>query len=168
MVRIDLRTLEIGRHEFNFEPTPEELGVEPDLLTDIRADVQLHYDGANAIVTVDASAIARLTCDRTLVKFDRPLRGHHAVSFSPNEADENSEDEVRPLAASDQEIDITDIVRDTLLLAIPIRKLAPGAEDAEIRTSFGESAEESIVDSRWEALASLKTNADSHGASDEE
>lgn len=168
MVRIDLRTLEIGGHEFKFEPTPEELGVEPDLLTDIRADVQLHYDGANAIVTVDASAIARLTCDRTLVNFDRPLRGHHTVLFSPNEAGEDSKNEVRPLAASDQEIDITDIVRDSLLLAIPVRKLAPGAEDAEIRTSFGESVEESIVDPRWEALASLKKNADSHGASEQE
>lgn len=168
MVRIDLRTLELGRHEFNFEPTTEELGIEPDLLTDIRADVQLHYDGETAIVIVDASAIAHLTCDRTLVKFDLPLKGKHTVVFSPHKGDQDSEDEVRVLAASDQEFDITDIVRDTLLLAIPVRKLAPGSEDAEFRTTFGEAVTESKVDPRWEALASLKKDADTEGFSEEE
>ena len=168
MLKIDLRTLELGRHEFNLESTTEELGVEPDLMRDIRADVQLHYDGSDAIVILSVSAIAQLTCDRTLVKFDMPLKGQYTVVYSPNESDPDSDDEVRPLAASDDEIDITDIVRDTLLLAIPVRKIAPGAENADFRTTFGEAVEESNVDPRWEALASLKVDADDESSSEEE
>ena len=166
MLKIDLRTLEIGRHEFNLASTTEELGVEPDLMRDIRADVQLHYDGSDAIIMLDVSAIAQLTCDRTLVKFEMPLKGQYTVVYSPNEADPDSDDEVRRLTASDNEIDITDFVRDTLLLAIPVRKIAPGAEDADFRTTFGETVEESKVDPRWEALASLKVDADKEKSSE--
>jgi DUF177 domain-containing protein len=167
MLKIDLRTLEIGRHEFNLESTAEELGVEPGLMSQIRADVQLHYDGEDAIIIADVSAIAHLTCDRTLVKFDRPLKGTHTVLYSPKDPNEDSDADVRPLAASDQEIDITDIVRDTLLLAIPVRKLAPGAENTDIRTTFGETAGSSTVDPRWAALAALKESADTDHPEDE-
>ena len=165
MLQIDLRTLEIGRHEFNLESNADELGIEPGLMDQIRADVQLHYDGKEAVVMVDASAVARLTCDRTLVEFDQPLRGQYSVLFSPDEPDEDADEEVRPFSSTDQEIDITDIVRDTLLLAIPIRKLAPGAEETPIRTQFGvgEGAEDNPVDPRWEALAALKQNGENGG-----
>jgi uncharacterized protein len=67
---------------------------------------------------------------------------------------------VRPLNPSDREIDLTDVVRDTLLLAIPQRRIAPGAEDEPIDQEFGASDddadEEAPVDPRWSALEELK------------
>ena len=128
MLQIDMRTLELGLHEFNLECTPDDLGMEPDKMEEIYADVKLNYDGKEALVLVEASAIARLVCDRTMVPFKKPVKGSYTVLFSPYNNDEETDGEVRPFAASDEELDITDIVRDTLLLAIPIRKIAPGAE----------------------------------------
>ena len=59
-------------------------------------------------------------------------------------------------------------MRDTLLLAIPIRKIAPGAEDTEIIQSFGVPVEQNNIDPRWQALAALKDNTDlkDHAGSD--
>jgi len=156
MLRIDIRTLEIGQHEFNLECTPDELNLEPDEMEEIHADVRLNYDGKEALITVNASAVAHLVCDRTMVPFKQPVKGSYTVLFSPHTFDEDTKGEVRPFSASDEELDITDIVRDTLLLAIPVRKIAPGAEDADITTSFGQAAEQNDIDPRWQALAELK------------
>jgi uncharacterized protein len=156
MLRIDIRTLEIGSHEFNLEPSPDELGLEPDKMEEIRVDAKLNYDGKEAVVHIDASAVAHLVCDRTMVPFKQPIRGSYTVLFSPNKIDEETDGEVRSFSAKDEELDITDIVRDSLLLAIPIRKIAPGAKDADITTSFGPPVEQNDIDPRWQALAALK------------
>lgn len=168
MLRIDIRTLEIGQHEFNLECTLVELDMEPGRMEEIRADVKLDYDGQEALVNIAVSAVAHLVCDRTMERFKLPVKGTYMVLFSPGDVDENTGGEVRPLAASDEELDITDIVRDTLLLAIPIRKIAPGAEDTEIIQSFGVPVEENNIDPRWQALAALKDNTDlkDHAGSD--
>src|SRR5690606_37846589 len=68
------------------------------------------------------------------------------------------DDDVQPLLDDATALDLTDAVRDTLLLALPLRRVAPEAEDAEIPTSFGAptDAEGNPVDDRWEALRRLR------------
>ena len=51
-------------------------------------------------------------------------------------------------------LDLTSIARDTLILAIPVRKVAPEAEELQIQTVFGAPAEES--DHRWSALLAMR------------
>lgn len=154
MLRIDLRSLEAGYHEMSLEPAPADVGLDPDGFRDILVEVGLDYDGKKAFVSIKASAIASLICDRTLVNFDQSIKGEYSLLFSPNE-EEEAEDEIRSVSSTDEELDITDIVRDTLLLAIPVRKIAPGADEAEIPIAFGAPADADF-DPRWEALKALK------------
>ena len=154
MLRIDLRSLEAGYHEMSLEPAPADAGLDPDGFSDILVEVGLDYDGKKAFVMIKAFAVATLICDRTLVKFDQSIKGEYSLLFSPNEEKE-AEDEIRSISSTDEELDITDIVRDTLLLAIPVRKIAPGAEEAEIPVAFGAPADADL-DPRWEALKALK------------
>ena len=102
-----------------------------------------------------------LICDRTLFDFTRRIDGSHAVVFvPPKDIDADDEDDnLFPLEKGAEEIDLTEIIRDTLLLAVPIRKIAPGAEDEELPTSFGEPDEEDI-DPRWKALKGLASDSD--------
>ncbi|PSQ83474.1 MAG: hypothetical protein BRD44_04330, partial [Bacteroidetes bacterium QS_7_67_15] len=76
-------------------------------------------------------------------------------------------DEVRELHHHDREIEITDLVRDTLLLAVPQRQVAPGAEEEELQTAYGAPDEEeeadeekNAIDPRWEKLRALKDEED--------
>ena len=55
---------------------------------------------------------------------------------------------------------MTEAVRDTLVLAVPARKVAPGAEDLDLPTVFGAPAAEAAIDPRWEALRSLRSDDD--------
>jgi len=70
---------------------------------------------------------------------------------------------VRPLDPSDRELDLTDLVRDTILLSLPQRRVAPGAEDEPINREFGtaDEDEETPVDPRWSKLEELKDDPES-------
>lgn len=68
-------------------------------------------------------------------------------------------DSVLPLPKDSNKIDLTDIVRDSLMLAVPVRKIAPGAEELDLPTTFGEATEEDI-DPRWKGLEQLRSSSE--------
>jgi len=161
MLKIDIRSLKAGVHELDVTTDLDEVEIEDARFSDIRLKVRIDVNGQRLYVVVNASAIATLICDRTAVEFEHPVKGSFSVVYMPpNEIDSENEDEsLQPLTAEMEEIDLTNIVRDTLLLSVPIRKIAPGATDLDIPTSFGE-ASESDVDPRWSALAKLRPESE--------
>jgi uncharacterized protein len=155
MLHVDLRSLDPGYHALSLEPAPEDVGLSGDEFRDVLVEVGMDFEGKQILLNLTASAVAALVCDRTLVDFEQSIRGQYTVLFSSVASENESVDEIRSFEASDERIDITDIVRDTLLLAIPVRKIAPGAEDVDIPLAFGAPAD-ADVDPRWEALKSLR------------
>jgi DUF177 domain-containing protein len=163
MLQIDIKSLGIGLAEFDLVPTAEEVDLDPQVFSSISVHARIEFDSREAIVMLTCYSIAALQCDRTLENYEQPVKGSFTVVFTPPERisandGENAQD-VRPLRATDETIDITAFVRDTLLLAIPIRKIAPGALDKEVPTRFG-SPEKSDVDPRWEALKALSSDSE--------
>lgn len=161
MLQIKITALELGVHTFELEPTPEAIGLEADRFSDIRVDVRLERGVDQILASFTASAVATLECDRTLQLFEQRIRGSYVVLFASPELIEQSDDggdgqDIRPLLPADQEIDLAGPVRDTLLLAIPTRKIAPGAEALDLPTQFGAPTGEDAVDPRWEALKGLR------------
>lgn len=166
MVTIDVGSLDPGVHELSLTPRVEELELDPEKFRDVHVAARLDVSERRVLLILDAVATATLECDRTLRLFDQEIGGTHYIVFSSDaftaEAEEAADD-VRPLAATETDVDITDIVRDTILLAIPQRCVAPGAEEEEIPTRFGAPDDENDpVDPRWDALRVLKSRADSN------
>jgi len=161
MISLDIRSLKEGFQTLEFSPTTEELGVEEPAFRDAQVEVQVTVDGEQLVVRVSAQAIAELTCDRTLEPFDKAVRGRYTVCFMPKSMmdDDAENDNVVALPKDRDELDLTDIVRDTLMLAVPVRKIAPGAEDLDIPTSFGEASDED-VDPRWKGLEKLRSSSE--------
>ena len=193
MFRIDLSSRELGVHHITREleadalrkedaqeedtsSSAEEAGTAAPGADDVdfgsvQVEAVLDYQPGRALVTFQARTTATLTCDRTLRRFEQPLEGGYAVLFSApgrNAPDESEDhDELRELKPGTRYLDLTDAVRDTLLLAVPQRKVAPGAEEEEIETVFGApaAAEEEPVDPRWEKLRQLRADRDGADAS---
>ena len=158
MVRIHITPLSAGIHHFSWDPAPETLGLDPEVFQDVRVKARLDVQGTQFLVALEAAAVATLTCDRTLVPFDEAVSGTYTVLYvAPGflEEAEGVDEDVRALPPGEDEIDLTDAVRDTLLLALPYRRVAPGAEDLDIPLRFGEPADADI-DPRWEALRHLR------------
>ncbi len=159
MVRIEIAPLKAGLHEIVLQPSAEAVELDPEAFKDIQVTARLDVHRERILVMLQARATATLECDRTLVLFDQPIEGSYSLLFVPPDFVRESDDEfeeVRELLPSDQEIDLTDAVRDTLLLALPVRRVAPGAEDEDLPTRFGDEGEEESIDPRWEALRKLK------------
>ena len=161
MLKIDIRSLSNGVHDLSFTPSPEEIGISEDDFADLNLKVRLDIASNRLYVRITISAVAALVCDRTSVDYTLPIKGSYAVVFVPPSEidDEEPREDLRPLIQGAEDIDLTTIVRDTLLLAVPIRKIAPGADEEDIPTSFGEP-DDSDIDPRWKALKELKSDSD--------
>lgn len=164
MLQIHLASLQPGVHERTLELGAKELDLDPAMFSDISVALRLDYAGDRVLVMLDATATATLTCDRTLVRFEQPVQAGYTVLFAaPDVASEEDDrfEDVRLLQPNDPSIDLTDAVRDTLLLALPVRRVAPGAEDVELPTRFGgPDKEDDAIDPRWAALRSLSQDGD--------
>lgn len=161
MLTVDVSSLSSGIHHREFTPSATEVELDPTTFDGIEVEAELQYHRDRILVKLAAIATTELTCDRTLEPYEQPVEGEYNLLFGPPEmvGEEGEEfEEVRPLTPSDQEIDLTDVVRDTLLLALPQRRVAPGAEDEPIDREFGapEGDEEDPIDPRWSELEQLK------------
>ncbi len=161
MIQVDIKSLRPGIHEFEWKPTAEELELDPDVFRALHVGARLDFHPSRIFVTLETSALARMVCDRTLVEFDEEVDGEHSVLFSGADMLEDGmeeDDDIRELKSGDEEIDLTGVVRDTFILSIPARKIAPGAESTDIQLAYGApESGEPAVDPRWEALRKLSS-----------
>lgn len=160
MFTIDISSLKAGVHTFDVTLDAQDVELDPARFNEVRVQARLDVEASRILVTLEARVIATLECDRTLRLFDQEIGGTDYVLFAPPAfigGVEDRFDEVRVLDPADQTLDLTKVVLDTLLLAIPQRCIAPGAEEEEIPTEFG--APDDGVDPRWEALRRLKAGS---------
>ena len=165
---IDVRTLTDGRHDFVFAPPPGALDLDADSFSDIAIRASVHV-GREIVVDVDAEATARLICSRTLTAFDERVSGSARLLAVEEGDDVRTEvgdlnDEPDFIVMEDGILDLTIPLRDVILLAVPLRPVAPDAVNLEIRTSFGGDEEDrEHVDPRWRALQGLRPEGDQEG-----
>lgn len=163
MLRIEITPFEAGMHQVELRPEAEAVDLDPGTFRDIVVDAHLQVQEKRILVVLQASATARLECDRTLKPFDKRLEGSYSVLFATPEfarMDEDAYDDVRAFDPGDTYLDLTDVVRDTLVLAIPQRCIAPGADEIDIETEYGAPVGEDYIDPRWEALRKLRAPKD--------
>lgn len=167
MFRVSIASLPVGLHQEVFHPSAEDLDLDPETFSDIEVRLLLDVAERRVLAAYTAAATARLECDRTLAMYDQPVEDEHAVLFAADATpSEEDEDEVFVLADDALAIDLTEPVRDTLLLALPLRRVSPEAEDAEIPTAFGGPSEGEPADDRWAALQALRSDDDSDASTD--
>lgn len=162
MLRIPITSLKPGVHAFDLTPSAEDLELDPDVFRDIHVHVTLDYHTNQILASLKAQALSTLECDRTLEPYDQPVEGTFRVLFAAPDVSVATSDDldeaVRLLHPADQDIDLTAEARDTLLLALPSRRVSPGAEDLDIPTQFGGPADGG--DPRWDALRDLLSDND--------
>lgn len=168
MILIDTKPLDPGIHEFEWDVSAEALDLDSETFDSVHVSVRLDFHPTRIYAVVKTQSVAHLVCDRTLVNFDQDVEGDYQVLFSSEEmyenGDSNAQDDIRFLAPDEDVIDLTEAVRDTVMLSLPHRRIAPGAETKEIQLQFGQLDGETHVDPRWEALRQLKTDENDSGS----
>ena len=157
MVQLDIKGFRSGVEHHQRALASEELDIDPSDFDGIEFEAELNREGERILVRYTISGTAHLTCDRTSEPFDLPVAGQHLLLFVPEDRVEQmgeESDDVLGYVPTDEMLDLTVSLRDTLMLAVPTRKIAPGAEDVDIDTEFG-TPEADEIDPRWEALRRL-------------
>ena len=171
MLQIDITLFGPGTHRVSLHPEAEALDLDPATFGDIEIAARLDCKRDRILVQFLARATASLTCDRTLRPFEQPVEGRYAVLCAPPGTplrEDGVAEQVRDLDPADRTLDLTEEARDTLKLALPARRVAPGAEEEELQKAYGEpeaAADGEPVDPRWAALRKLRSgDADSEAA----
>jgi uncharacterized metal-binding protein YceD (DUF177 family) len=112
-----------------------------------------------------------IPCDRCLDDLTLPVETTYHLTVKQGEAYDDSRDEVLIVPADDRELDLAPIIRDTVLLTIPLKHVHNDGEcNEEMLNKLNEHAAIEITptdkkednnpgsDPRWEALRKLKDN----------
>jgi len=158
MLKLVLDTLEEG-HQAVYEMQPEvgSVGLDDSTFENLAIRVDAKVVRAEVLLGIDARVDAQLVCDRTAESFVQHIEASASVLAvdSLGEGGNRGYDELVELQVADRSVDLASIVHDILILAIPIRKIAPGAEEIDIAVKFGE--EPGDIDPRWAPLMKRKS-----------
>lgn len=152
MLKIDLTEPQGGQ----FELVASDLDLDPEIFSSIQVNLEVKQSDDTLRVTIGVQSDALLECDRTLKKFVNPVRNSHELLLLRYGQEPNADVAMEQIELEPRQrvLDLTSIARDTLILAIPVRKVAPEAEELQIQTVFGAPAEGS--DHRWSALLAMR------------
>jgi uncharacterized metal-binding protein YceD (DUF177 family) len=120
-------------------------------------------------VKMAIQATVDMLCDRSLEAFEYSLQTQHIVLYKSDLSEESDEEglSLRKLPMQSQSIELTDAIRDSILLALPIRAIHPRFyNDDGSLSDFGvqqfgdlqQDAADAPVDKRWAKLQELKDN----------
>lgn len=100
------------------------------------------FDDGAMYVVLGASADVQMDRDRILQRFTASVVGSYDMVLYPCDQEPSMDfiDECIKLSSGQRFFDVSEAVRDTLMPEIPLRKVAPEAENQLIETVFGAPA----------------------------
>jgi uncharacterized protein len=124
-MKIQMGGLSEGVHQYQFAVAGADLHLGPPFRHPVAVRANMERTGSQVFLTASAEATVTLTCDRCLAEFDTVLTPSYRMVyvFEETEADSFDPSEVQVISPSLSVVDITDDVRQTLLLTVPLKRL---------------------------------------------
>ena len=159
--------LKEGKHQFEYTIDNTFFETNPyDEILGARIDVNLDFVKKSTFLELefDASGFLNVACDLTNERYDEAIQTsmNLIVKFGDFYEDEN--EEVLIIPHSETELDVSQIIYEMLVLAVPIKKEHPGIADGTLQTDILEKLEElrpkehsksQETDPRWSKLKDL-------------
>ncbi len=162
-MKIQVAGLSEGGHQFHFDVQATEIGLGEEF-SDVHVDVGLDKTPNQIALNVAVHTAAGFSCDRCTVPFVSPLDAAYRMHYIWNDEDAGQYDvaEVQVIPQGSTIIDITEDVRQTVLVAVPLKLLCREdclglcphcGKDLNVGPCDCKPVE---IDSRWEKLRALK------------
>jgi uncharacterized protein len=164
-INIRISGLSNGEHEYHFSVPPADLTLPEEFDSPVTVDAVLDKSARQMYLRASIAASGTFTCDRCLERFARAVTSQIALFYVYSELDAGSfpADDVRIISPDTMYIDITDDVRQSILLAVPLKMvctdeckgLCPhcGTNWNTASCNCRETSEES--DPRWDRLKNI-------------
>jgi uncharacterized protein len=162
LIEIRLAGLSQGTHEFDFtctagefnDPAVKEAGFSDGI--SVKAVIDKNDD--EITVSLKTAAKAALSCDLCLTPVLLELKGSYRVYYIYEQTQGQAEDEeYRLIDSNTVSIDLTEDVRETLLLSVPMKVTCTDNPDCHVYRQEGTEGTENTPDGSWqESLEKLK------------
>ena len=165
--------LKIGEHRFEFtieKPFFEHFEYNEFNDAAIKLDVLLVKKETLLEFTLTFKGTVNVNCDVSNEPFDQKIDGEYRFVVKFGE-DHNEEDEdLLILPHGSHEVNIQQFVYESIVLAMPIKKIHPGVEDGTLKSEIldkleelrpkgkSENPDENEIDPRWNELKKLLTD----------
>ncbi len=165
-MKIQIGGLSDGIHRYRFEVPASSLGLGEQFTDNVITDVTLDKSSSQILLTASIQATAHCECDRCVSPFDVNLVPSYTMVYVTESDDTAMLDptQVQVIPNGLHIIDITEDVRQTTLLAIPLKLLCDEtckglcAECGRILNEGTCTCSDAVPDSRWEGLRRLQSN----------
>lgn len=167
--------LKIGKHNFDFEITNtffEHFEYEEFNDVDVKLDVVLEKKTTLLEFTLDFNGYINVNCDITNEPYNQEIAGdyHFVVKFGDEFNDENEDLLIIPHGS--HEVNIQQYIYESIVLAMPARRIHPGVKDGTLDSDIlkkleelspngkeqENTNEEPETDPRWDKLKKLLTD----------
>lgn len=186
--KLPLKSLSVGTHHFEYR-LDKQFFVNMESTdvhnADLKVDLDVVYNGEYYTLAFNITGDVVLICDRCLDDLIQPIDASYNIVVKYGEDYNDDSDEVLEIPESDNTLNVSYMIYDTVVLAIPIKHVHPmgkcnrqmsamlkkhraqiSGEDAELEADLideidnidAESQEEVPSDPRWDALRKLQGN----------
>lgn len=122
-MKINISNLSQGTHEYELSKSAVTLGLEQNFIGDVAAKVTLEKSSRQMLLRAGVTSQANFQCDRCLDEFTQHVAPAFQTLYVWNHDERAESDDVRVLDPDMNMIDISDDVRDALVLAVPLKLL---------------------------------------------
>jgi uncharacterized protein len=163
-MKIQLGGLSEGFHQYHFRVAGEDLNIGPGFRQPVLVSASVEKTANQVFLTASVEAQCTFTCDRCLTEFGRVLEPRYRMIYVFEEAEAGRFDpsEVQFVSPALSVVDITEDVRQTLLLSVPLKLLCSETCRGlcpRCGTNWNVSScscHDERTDQRWEALKKLQ------------
>lgn len=163
-MKIQVGGLSEGVHRYRFEAKASDLGLDNGFTGGITVEATLEKTGNQLYLNADIRTLAAFSCDRCVTPLEKVLTPSYRMYYLWDEtaAARYDPSEVQVISAGLNVVDITEDVRQTILLSVPLKILC--REDCKgLCPICGRNLNEgrcgctnTMTDSRWEKLRELR------------
>jgi uncharacterized protein len=165
-MKIQVGGLSEGVHAYSFSITPAELGLPSEFRDGVDIKATLEKTSRQILLRASVATMTDVPCDRCVTLIREPLGSGYQMYYvwEETEAERIDPSEVQVMLPGQTVIDLADDVRQTVLLALPLKHVC--REDCrglcpQCGKNLNEGScdcKETRVDGRWDKLKELQNN----------
>jgi uncharacterized protein len=166
VMKIQISGLSEGIHRYSFSVASNELELGEQFRSEVLVDATLDKTPTQILLTSNIITVGSFECDRCVAPFGEQLTSSYTMLYvhEGSETEYLDPEEFQVLSAGQNIIDLTEDVRQTLLLAVPFKLLCNKeckglCPTCGVNLNQGScSCKNESVDERWEQLLRLRTH----------
>lgn len=122
-MKVSVQSLKSGLNFFEFDAQTDELGLDESNCQVQRVHVTSKVDKGehSIVVTADATATIEMVCESCLERFTGEFSDKYTILYTPEKEALQDDEMVRFLSKGTNHIDLTEGLRESILLALPMR-----------------------------------------------